>query len=301
MIGLLGCGIWGRNILRDLVELGAEVHVVETDATARGRAMAGGARLATEHVPPVGSVRGWVIATPATVHEESIAAVLSDGVPLLCEKPLANDAAAAQRIERQVRAAGIACHMVDVWRYHPAVTTLAAIARDGTIGEPLGLVSTRANWTSPRQDVDTLSNLGPHEISLYREILAAEPVPASAFAERLDGRIVSAWIRFEGAAWMQSLLSNRWEIRRRELRLHGSAGIAVYAADRGEHLIVASGPADDRLEAAERRRVELPTTSALRAQLADWLGFLDGGPEPKTSLRLGVQSVEIIETLRQQM
>lgn len=301
MIGLLGCGIWGRNILRDLVALGVSVHVVETDPTARERAMAHGARQATANPPPRGTVRGWVVATPATVHEESMAAVVSDGVPILCEKPLANDGAAAARIDGRVRAAGVACHMVDVWRYHPAVTALSALARDGTIGKPLGLVSTRANWTSPRQDVDTLSNLGPHEISLYREILSAEPVPASAFAERLEGRIVSAWIRFEGVAWMQSLLSNRWEVRRRELRLHGSAGVAVYDADRGEHLIVATGPADARLEAAERRRVDLPNTPALRAQLSDWLGFLDGGAEPRTSLALGVRSVEIIEALRHQL
>jgi len=38
-VGAVGCGHWGQNIVRDLVALGATVHVA--DASADGRARAG--------------------------------------------------------------------------------------------------------------------------------------------------------------------------------------------------------------------------------------------------------------------
>jgi Trk K+ transport system NAD-binding subunit len=35
VVGLVGCGRWGRHILRDLVALGCEVHVVARSEESR--------------------------------------------------------------------------------------------------------------------------------------------------------------------------------------------------------------------------------------------------------------------------
>jgi 3-hydroxyisobutyrate dehydrogenase-like beta-hydroxyacid dehydrogenase len=42
-VGLIGCGHWGKNILRDLVSLGCRVHVVARSEASIGRATEGGA------------------------------------------------------------------------------------------------------------------------------------------------------------------------------------------------------------------------------------------------------------------
>lgn len=42
-IGLVGCGRWGKNILRDLVSLDCEVHVVAHDIESKGNAREYGA------------------------------------------------------------------------------------------------------------------------------------------------------------------------------------------------------------------------------------------------------------------
>jgi predicted dehydrogenase len=319
-IGLLGCGIWGSNILRDLVALGAEVVVVDPDASARGRARNAGAREAVgtvaESGPASGEIRvrsspraadasavapssvdGWIVATPASTHADVVDSIAAAGVPILCEKPLAASVADAERIVRATRGP---LHVMDVWRYHPAVEKLADLATECALGDPLGLRVTRANWTSPRTDVDAAWNLLPHDVSIFTHVFGSAPEPVSALAEVVDGSARSFWShwRLQGA-WMVSEVSNRFETRRREIRLHASAGVAVFDAARGSELLLAEGPADARLEASERRTIQVDATPALRRQLEAWLGFLRGGAEPRTDVAAGVHTVRLVARARE--
>ena len=291
-IGLIGCGQWGANILRDLRTLGAQVHVVDTDAEARARALAGGAGSAGASVEGAPAVDGWVIATPATAHRGSIGSIAATGLPLLCEKPLAASLAEARAIADCVRGPA---HLLDVWRYHPAVEALQRIVASGELGAVRGLRSTRANWTSPRTDVDSAWNLLPHELSTYRQVFGRLPEARSALAELEHGSVRSLWSHWSGPAWMASEVSNRSPHRRRELQLHCEHGVAHWSEERAGALELASGSADGRLEASDRRMLPLADEPALLRQLADWLRFLAGGTEPRSDLAYAMQVIERVE------
>lgn len=295
-IGLAGCGLWGRRILADLLALGARVRVVDTDPDACAGAMAAGAERAEPRVALLGRVHAWVLATPASRHLEVLQELASQGRPVLCEKPLCMDAAQAHEI---AAFAPPGWHMLDVWRYHPAVEALAGLVRSGELGEVHGLRSTRINWTSPREDVDSLLNLAPHEISIYREIFGALPKPKSAHFESCDGTIRGAWLHWSGGPWLLSELGNRSPTRRRELRLHGSERVAIWDAARPLTVLRASGRADAQLEALRVEPMALDQTPALRRQLAAWLAWLDGaGPPPRSDLAHGIATMELVDQLR---
>src|SRR5881394_9367 len=71
-IGLIGCGRWGRHILRDLLILGCDVTVVSGSEAGRQDARDGGATeivASVEYLPPVS---GLVVATPTSTHAEVI-------------------------------------------------------------------------------------------------------------------------------------------------------------------------------------------------------------------------------------
>lgn len=68
---LMGCGTWGRNILRDLLHLGCEVHVIDPDAGAREAALDAGASAATERSTGL-RPDGVIVATPASLHYASV-------------------------------------------------------------------------------------------------------------------------------------------------------------------------------------------------------------------------------------
>jgi len=91
-IAVVGCGYWGKNLVRNLFQL--ECLGLVCDDTASGRATA--AEVApgvpvTEEVEAVlaSDVSGVVIATPAETHYELARRALEAGKDVFVEKPLA--------------------------------------------------------------------------------------------------------------------------------------------------------------------------------------------------------------------
>src|SRR5262245_44717467 len=69
-VGLVGCGSWGVNVLRDLQALGCEVTVVARSAETRQRATVGGARSVVNDIAALGSVDGVIVATSTPTHAD---------------------------------------------------------------------------------------------------------------------------------------------------------------------------------------------------------------------------------------
>ena len=97
-IGLIGCGRWGRNILRDLKVLDVSVTVIDPDPAARMHASANGADAVFDDVRQARDVDGWIVATPSTSHAQVIGDLLPTGIPIFCEKPLTCDPLSARQI-----------------------------------------------------------------------------------------------------------------------------------------------------------------------------------------------------------
>lgn len=77
------------------------------------------------------------VCTPHQVHEAVVAEAAASGVHVLCEKPLAAEVAAAERMVDACRAAGVAFGTVFQRRFWPAAQRIRAALDDGTVGEPI--------------------------------------------------------------------------------------------------------------------------------------------------------------------
>jgi predicted dehydrogenase len=291
---LVGCGIWGSKILRHLADLGRAVVVVEPDPGRADRARADGAVdvVPVDRLADVGP-GGVVVASPATSHAADVDSVLGLDVPVFCEKPFTTSVADARRLARQGDGR---IHVMHIWRYHPGVEALGEVARSGAIGVPLGVRSTRANWTSPRTDTDPVWTLAPHDLTLAIEILGQLPPPRAAVAEVHDGRPVGLWGLCGGGdePFLVLEASTRFADKRREVRVHGTEGVAVLPGLDADAVELAVG----HEAAPQRSRRTFPSDEPLRRELEAWLGFLDGGPPPKSDVHEGVAVVEGVAELR---
>ena len=290
-LGLIGCGIWGRVILRDLKDLGHRVWVVEPDTTARLE-IAGIADKVVSDVSTLPGVSGLVVATPASTHFAVVSSLLSREVPILCEKPLTTDIEEARAL---VARAGGRLFVGHVWCYHPGVEELAKIARTAELGPVLALRSTRTNWASPRRDVDSVWNLAPHDLSLAQYILGSIPEPRYAHAEIVHGRCVGMIGILGSTPSAIFEVSNRFREKRREIRLHCREGVAVLGdPDSGQIEITRGGPGGKpelELRAVDRE-------PALLRELRAFCAFLNGGVAPRASAADGLAVVEALEALR---
>lgn len=293
-VGLIGCGLWGRNILRDLVALGCHVLVVEPDREHREEALEGGAAGAVESVGDLNSVAGVVVSTPATTHATVVEALLPREVPILVEKPLTTAVADAERL-LELRDRVFVGH---TWRYHRGILALAEIVRSGELGPVRAVTSTRENWTSPRVDTDTAWTMLPHDLSIAVALFGEIPEARFAVAEVEGGRVVSLEALLGEDPWMRISASNRAPAKRRVLRLHCRDGVALLEGGEASHLTIARSSPEDPGEPAIERRA-LPGNPALYEELRVFVDHLRGGPAPPTDVAEGVAVVRGVARLRE--
>ena len=294
-IGLVGCGLWGKLVLRDLLALDVSVIVADVDPAARNAAVAAGVTAIADALQ-LPAVDGLIVATPAVTHSALVAALLDRKVPILVEKPFTTNAVEAVRLAEQ----GIGRLFVGhTWRYHPGVQLLGEIARSGDIGPIVGLRSTRTNWTSPRTDVDSVWNLAPHDLTLAIEILGMIPTPRAALAEVHDGRAVGMTALLGDDPWLVFDVSNRYRDKRREVRVHGRGGVAVMTDPDSGRIEVTRGDLTTAPPAAATDIRTFSTESALTRELNAFLAFVAGGPPPKTAASEGAEVVACVARLRE--
>ncbi|MBF0187037.1 MAG: Gfo/Idh/MocA family oxidoreductase [Magnetococcales bacterium] len=292
-IVLFGCGLWGVNILRDLLSLGCRVVVVEPDPESAHRALTMGAESIHPIAEPLPAFDGAVIATPASTHVHIIEPLLELGIPIFCEKPLTTDLKTMRRLAN--RAEGVLFEM-HVWRYHPGVEKLAQVAQEELLGPVEWLKSVRTNWTSPRKDVDPIWTLAPHDLSIALEVLGTIPRPVAAMAEQTAGRLTGlVALLADERLRLQFEVSTRYAEKRRDIRLHCAEGIAVLEHDRAEQIVLRRDRGDGSFTT---EKLPITQESPLLRELRTFLSFLDGGPAPRSGVRDGLAVVESMTLLR---
>jgi predicted dehydrogenase len=290
-VALLGCGRWGRHILRDLLSLGCEVPVVARSEESRERARAGGASEIVDDIAALGSVDGVVIATPTSTHAEVVGEALEFGVPVFVEKPLTNDVASARRL---AEAAPDRLFVMDKWRYHPGVQELARIAQSGELGAPVGIHSRRVTLGHRYTDVDTVWIHAPHDLAIALEVLGEVPPPRSAVPELVGGELMGVTALCGTSPWLVVEVSTLAPGHRRELRLVCEDGVAqLDGAEAGAVVVARAGGID--ADSVERRLIaeEMPLLAELRA----FVEHVQGGPPPLSSAADAVVIVEAVAAM----
>ena len=292
VVGLVGCGRWGRHILRDLNTLGCEVPVVARSDASVARAREGGAAAIVEDVDDLPELDAVVVATTTSTHAALVERVLERGVSVFCEKPLTDDPEAAARL---AAAAPGSLFVMDKWRYHPGVVELAAIAADGRLGPVAGLSTTRLGWGIPHDDVDAVWVLAPHDLSIALEVLGAIPTPRSAVGQVVDGNVFSLSAHLAADdVWHTFEVSSVSPVRERRVELHCTEGVAMLAGAWDEHVSVFLAGTDEPEEA----RIATPGELPLLAQLRMFVEHVRGGPAPKSSAADGAAIVATLAELR---
>lgn len=289
-IGLVGCGGWGRLILRDLLSLGVEVSVATLSAESCAVALGLGAKTAHLGLAGLPPVDGYVVATPTSTHAEVVEALIPTGRPIFVEKPMTNDPEAADRI---VRAAGERVFVMEKWRYHGGVLKLAALAQSGDLGRILQVQSWRVDWENKHDDVDAAWVLLPHYLSIAHEILCSLPPLrfASGVASFGRNREVSAVLQDGDGPIVGIEISSCQPISRRSVVVIGTEGSAQFGGSYDEAVVL-------RRRTGPEERLPIATDMPLLAELRAFAGHLRGGPPPKASAAEGALIVRRVAEIR---
>jgi len=233
-VAVVGCGYWGKNLVRNFAELGALTAVADAyapNAEAQSK----------QHSVPVKTVAeiladknilGVVIAAPAAQHASLASEALAAGKHVFVEKPLALTVSEAQALETQAAKAKRTLMVGHLMQYHPHYTALKDMVAKGTLGDVQYVYSNRLNLGKLRTEENVLWSFAPHDISMVLGIFGEAPqsVSAQATAVLTPGvpDIYSTQFSFKNGAKGHVFVSWLHPTKEQKLVVVGSQGMAVF-------------------------------------------------------------------------
>jgi UDP-2-acetamido-3-amino-2,3-dideoxy-glucuronate N-acetyltransferase len=308
-IALLGCGYWGKNLARNLHELGALRLVC--DPAESGQAAA------TEFAPGVatscefndalksGDIEAVVIATPAETHFELAAAALNAGKDVFVEKPLALQASEGEQLKDLAQKLGRVLMVGHLLEYHPAVVRLRELIDAGELGNVNYIYSNRLNFGKVRTEENALWSFAPHDVAVILRLLGEMPVEVtcaggSYLTPGLADVTVST-LQFQSGRRAHIFVSWLNPFKEQKLVVMGEQRMAVFNDVTAEDKLVLYDQRVDFQEAMPvlqndgQQAIALSGDEPLRRECEHFLECVTTRRTPLTDAESGVRVLRVLE------
>ena len=308
--GLIGCGMWGRNLARNLSQLGALASVADRDAE-NAAAFAdefGGKADSIDAVLEQHDLDGIIIATPAFTHADLACRALAAGRHVYVEKPLAMSLDEANRIAAAARDARRVVMVGHLIRYHQAFITFQQEIASGRIGKVQHVMANRLAMGRIRSNESVIHDLCPHDTSLLLALMGEEPTSVScAGASHITPGIVdhvSAMFAFSDERTAAMNISWISPYKEHRLTVTGSSGSIVFDDSRpwAEKLTLFRDdiqPQGDGFAISRSEPVFLPVDESepLKQEVATFIDCCDTGKVPPTDLTEALAVQRVLEQM----
>jgi len=178
-IAIIGCGYWGKNLIRNFHELGVLKLICDKSETRLNqfREQYHGIEtcFALNEVLSRNDIFGVVIATPAETHYTIAREVLLSGKHVFVEKPFVLVEAEAEALIDLADKNHRILMVGHVLQYHPVFIRLKTLAQSGELGRINYIYSHRLNLGKIRREENILWSFAPHDISMILEIAGEKP------------------------------------------------------------------------------------------------------------------------------
>lgn len=185
-IGVIGCGYWGPNLLRNFAENEtAQLRwICDTDEmrlAAMGRRYPG-ARTTTHAKELIsdGDLDAIAVVTPVATHFQIARDGLLAGKHVLVEKPLTATVREAEELIALANKNARTLMVDHTFVYTGAIRKMKDIVKSGELGDLLYFDSVRINLGLFQRDINVLWDLAPHDLSIMDYLIERQPLGLSA-------------------------------------------------------------------------------------------------------------------------
>ncbi|WP_219725808.1 Gfo/Idh/MocA family protein [Cylindrospermopsis raciborskii] len=182
-VAVVGCGYWGKNLVRNFAQLKALTCLCDKSETAlKAQSQLYPQITITNDFKEVinhPEIQGIVLATPAALHYSQAKEAMLHGKDVFVEKPLALKYQEGRELVEIAASKSTILMVGHILEYHPAVTLLKELVYSGELGKLLYIYSNRLNLGKVRQEENILWSFAPHDIAVISSLLQLEPTEVS--------------------------------------------------------------------------------------------------------------------------
>jgi len=180
-IGVVGCGYWGPNLVRNFrslpdcsLKLTCDVDVQRLNHLRRLYPEVQG-HTDYAHILNGAGMDAIVIATAVRHHYPMAKASLLAGKHTLIEKPMAGSSRQCEELIELARKKGCVLMVGHTFLYSPVVRKIKEIIDQGDLGEIRDISARRLNLGLFQKDINVAWDLAPHDISIILYLMGESP------------------------------------------------------------------------------------------------------------------------------
>jgi UDP-2-acetamido-3-amino-2,3-dideoxy-glucuronate N-acetyltransferase len=179
-IAIVGCGLWGRNLVRNFYSLGALNTVCDLDpdniTTVKSQYNDVNTTNDLNELLKNPDIKAIAVATPSHTHYSLVKLILDAGKHVYVEKPIATRADEAAELNKMAEEKGLVLMVGHLLLYHPAVNRLRMLVKEGVLGEIRYVQSDRLNVNYLKNDRSVMWDLAPHDVSMIGYVIDKLPL-----------------------------------------------------------------------------------------------------------------------------
>lgn len=179
-IAVIGCGVWGRNIVRNFYNLNVLEIVCDLDESnlQKVREQYEGVKTTNDFNDIINNpnITAVAVVTPSHTHYKVVKAMLEAGKNVYVEKPISTVAQEAKDLTELAHQKGLVLMVGHLLLYHPAVNRLKMLIEEGVLGDIVYAQSDRLNVNFFKNDRSVMWDLAPHDVSMMSYVTGKNPL-----------------------------------------------------------------------------------------------------------------------------
>jgi predicted dehydrogenase len=306
-IAVVGCGQWGKNLLRNFYELGALFSICDskTETVNKYAAQYNVKNSSFIEILNDPNIEGVVLTVPAHLHASMAIEAMTAGKHVLVEKPLAMNEGEAELMIATAKKNNVQLMVGHLLQYHPIFKTIKNVYSAGEIGELNYIYSNRLSFGKVRTKEDIIWSFAPHDISMILSLAGQNPefVIAKSTSTLQKNLADTATIHMEFKSGLKSHILVSWLNPFKEVKLVvcGKSAILVFDDTKPWNKKLALYPYEIEyskelinLKKSDVKYLEVPEEEPLKNECQHFIDVVEKDIQPLTDGAEGLRVLKIL-------
>ena len=309
LVAVIGCGYWGKNLVRNYHNLGALKLICDKNETALADFKRQYADvdtcIALADVLSRKDIAGVVVSSPAETHFSIARESLLAGKNVFVEKPLTLHAQEGRELIALAKEKNKVLMVGHLLQYHPVFMHLKEMASSGELGRINYIYSHRLNLGKIRREENILWSFAPHDISMILALADEDPesviTTGGNYLHQKIADVTTTHLEFPSGLRAHIFVSWLHPFKDQKLVVVGDRKMAVFDDTQ---------PWNDKLllyphriqwknhmpvpNKADAERVDIHEEEPLRQECLHFMECMSDGSEPITDGKEGLRVLNIL-------
>ena len=306
-IALIGCGSWGKNIARNLHQMGSLACIYDSNIKLSEK-------LSYEYSLPTlelnkilknQKINAIVIASPAITHKDMAIEALNNDKDVFIEKPFCLSLPDAQKLSELAINKNRILMVGHLLNYHNAFIKMKELIKNGKIGIAQNIRANRLALGAIRSEESVIYDLSAHDISMILSIVKELPIDVSVQSIHHHNNFGpdAVSIKLSFAKGLTALINSDWmcPYKEHKFSIIGTKGSLIFDDTKtwSEKLIYNPSivTSENSIIDAPIERIKIQENEPLKSELKEFIDCVCSRKRPLTDYEEATKVQTVIDMI----